>query len=38
MIADNTGIISSGATGVYVPGSAANNNLTNVNNNFLVAT
>ena len=38
MIADNTGIISSGATGVHVPGSAANNNLTNVNNNFLVAT
>ena len=38
IIADNTGIISSGATGVHVPGSAANNNLTNVNNNFLVAT
>ena len=38
MIADNAGIISSGATGVHVPGSAANNNLTNVNNNFLVAT
>ena len=38
IIADNTGIINSSATGVHVPGSAANNNLTNVNNNFLVAT
>jgi hypothetical protein len=38
IIADNTGIINSSATGVHVPGSAANNNLINVNNNFLVAT
>ena len=37
IIADNTGITGSGATGVYVPNSGANNNLTNVNNNFIVA-